>query len=240
VVVFSPDGKVLAAVKTDKQGRILTPLPKGIVKVAWGNGWELYQRTGRPEYIIWIYDQTVSVDVTMLGNPEWMPYIRTYVYPLTVTVYDGAGRPQAGLYVEVRDIATNGELVYYAGITNRDGATGPFNGPATSYYYYVYDKRGALVAEGKFDIQRGASVPATGFNVQVKIVPFFQTPVKNSGITRGFIVVKGVRFTNGTTVDVMLPFTVSGGVLDVQGELPLSKSYPVEVYIHNAEVPVRQ
>jgi len=161
-----------------------------------------------------------------------------------VTVYDEAGKPQAGLYVEVRDIATNGELVYYAGRTNTDGVAGPFNGPPSVYYYFVYDKRGALVARGMFEILRGASVPATGFNVQVKIVSFSQTLVKNSGVARGFIVVKGVRFTNGTTVDVMLPFTVSGGVLKVQGELPLSYSYPVEIYVTHVtlggqEVPIK-
>jgi len=244
VVVFSPDGKVLAAVKTDQQGRIPTPLPKGIVRVAWGNGWELYQRTGRPEYVIWIYDQAISRDVVELGDASTSAKIRTYVYPLTVTVYDEAGKPQAGLYVEVRDAATNGELVRYAGRTNTDGVAGPFNGPATSYYYFVYDKRGALVAEGKFEIQRGASVPATGWNVGVKVASISQVEVKNGDVVRGFIVVRGVRFTNGTMVDVMLPFTVSGGVLKVQGELPLSKSYPVEVYITHValggqEVPVK-
>jgi len=244
VVVFSPDGKVLAAVKTDQHGRIPTPLPKGIVRVAWGNGWELYQRTGRPEYVIWIYDQTVSRDLAELGDASTTTKIRTYVYPLTVTVYDEAGKPQAGLYVEVRDAATNGELVYYAGRTNTDGAAGPFTVPTTSYYYSVYNQRGALVAVGKFDIQRGATVPATGWNIPVKVASISQTPVKNSDVARGFIVVRGVRFTNGTTADVTLPFTVSNGVLKVQGELPLSYSYPAEVYVTHVtlggqEVPVK-
>jgi len=75
------------------------------------------------------------------------------------------------------------------------------------------------------------------------VITYSQVPVKNSA-TRGYIVVKGVQFVNGTVKDVVYPFTVSGGVMTISGKLPLSYSYPVEIYVTHVtlggqEVPVK-
>jgi hypothetical protein len=70
-----------------------------------------------------------------------------------------------------------------------------------------------------------------------------EIPVKNSA-TRGFMLVKGVEFLNGTRKDVRIPFTVSGGVMMLGGKVPVSVEYPVEIYVTHVtlggqEVPVK-
>ena len=259
VALFDGSGALYAVVYTGANGQLIYPLPaiaSPVVRVAWYNGYLVTLIKGLPEFTIWIYDQTISRDVTELGDARVVDKIRTYVYPVTVSVYDEAGRPLNNMWVRVIDAGTSGNLVTSLNRTASDGgaqivdlriskyASGVMSQiPATSYYYYVYDQSGALVAAGKFDIERGASVPSTGYNVQGKVITYSQVPVKNSA-TRGYIVVKGVQFVNGTVKDVVYPFTVSGGVMTISGKLPLSYSYPVEIYVTHVtlggqEVPVK-
>jgi hypothetical protein len=159
---------------------------------------------GKPEFTIWIYDQLISRDVTELGDASTNSKIRTYVYPVTVTVKDEAGRPLINMYVKVVDTHTVGQLVNAVNRTGADGgaqvvdlriskySSGVLSQiPATDYYYYVYDSSGALVATGRFTIDRGASVPATGWNVLATVRYATEIPVKNSA-TRGFILIRAL------------------------------------------------
>jgi hypothetical protein len=263
IALFDRSGRLYAVVYSDSRGRLVYPLPDisaigqtNVVRVAWYNGylWELLR--GRPEFTIWIYDQLISRDVTELGDATTNSKIRTYVYPVTVTVKDEAGRPLTNMYVKVVDTHTVGQLVNAVNRTGADGgaqvvdlriskySSGVLSQiPATDYYYYVYDSSGALVATGRFTIDRGASVPATGWNVIATVRYATEIPVKNSA-TRGFLLIKGVEFLNGTRKDVRIPFTVSGGVMTLGGKVPVSVEYPVEIYVTHVtlggqEVPVK-
>jgi hypothetical protein len=160
------------------------------------------------------------------------------------------------MYVKVVDTSTIGQLVNAMNKTGADGgaqvvdlriskySSGVLSQvPGTSYYYYVYDPSGALVATGKFELTRGASVPATGWNVLATVRYATEIPVKNSA-TRGFILIKGVQFLNGTTTNLRIPFTVSGGVMTLGGKVPVSVEYPVDIYVTHVtlggqEVPVK-
>jgi hypothetical protein len=263
IALFDRSGRLYAVVYSDSRGRLVHPLPDisaigqtNVVRVAWYNGYLVELLRGRPEFTIWIYDQLISRDVTELGDASTNSKIRTYVYPLTVTVKDDAGRPLTNMYVRVVDTSTIGQLVNAVNMTGADGgaqvvdlriskySSGVLSQvPGTSYYYYVYDLSGALVATGKFELTRGASVPATGWNVLATVRYATEIPVKNSA-TRGFILVKGVEFLNGTRKDVRIPFTVSGGVMTLGGKVPVSVEYPVEIYVTHVtlggqEVPVK-
>jgi hypothetical protein len=263
IALFDRSGRLYAVVYSDSRGRLVYPLPdisaigqSNVVRVAWYNGYLVELLRGKPEFTIWIYDQLISRDVTELGDASTNSKIRTYVYPLTVTVKDDAGRPLTNMYVRVVDTSTIGQLVNAMNKTGADGgaqvvdlriskySSGVLSQvPGTSYYYYVYDPSGALVATGRFEIQRGASVPATGWNVIATVRYATEIPVKNSA-TRGFILVKGVEFLNGTKRDVRIPFTVSGGVMTLGGKVPVSVEYPVEIYVTHVtlggqEVPVK-
>jgi len=259
----SYETKIYAVSYTDSDGRLVYVLPnitsmvvRVIGRVSWYDGFLRELAFGKPEYTIWVYDSSVDTDVKQLGNATKDLKIRTWVYPLTVTVLDVSGKPLSDMWVKVYDISTTGHLVNALNRTASDGgaqvvdlrvskyASGVMSQiPPTSYYYEVYDSNGILVASGKFDIQRGATVPSTGWNVQVRVSFISEIPVKNSA-TRGYMVVKGVKFINGTTKDVVYPFTVAGGVMKIQGRVPLSYSYPVEVYVTHVtlggqEVPVK-
>jgi hypothetical protein len=263
IALFDRSGRLYAVVYSDSRGRLVSPLPDisaigqtNVVRVAWYNGYLVELLRGKPEFTIWIYDQLISRDVTELGDASTNSKIRTYVYPLTVTVKDDAGRPLTNMYVKVVDTSTIGQLVNAVNKTGADGgaqvvdlriskySSGVLSQvPGTSYYYYIYDPSGALVATGRFEIQRGASVPATGWNVIATVRYATEIPVKNSA-TRGFILIKGVEFLNGTRKDVRIPFTVSGGVMTLGGKVPVSVEYPVEIYVTNVtlggqEVPVK-
>jgi len=255
--------KIYAVSYTGSDGSLVYVLPdiaglavRPIVRVSWYDGFLRELVFGRPEYTIWVYDSSVDTDVKQLGCALSDSKIRTWVYPLTVTVLDVSNKPLSDMWVKVYDISTTGHLVNALNRTASDGgaqvvdlrvskyASGVMSQiPPTSYYYEVYDSSGILVASGKFDIQRGATVPSTGWNVQVRVSFISEIPVKNSA-TRGYMVVKGVKFMNGTTKDVIYPFTVAGGVMQIQGRVPLSYSYPVEVYVTHVtlggqEVPVK-
>ncbi|MFZ8811365.1 MAG: hypothetical protein ACO2PN_25080, partial [Pyrobaculum sp.] len=268
IALFDRSGRPYAVVHSDNRGKLVHPLPDisaikqtNVVRVAWYNGylWELLK--GKPEFTIWIYDQLISRDVTELGDASATSKIRTYVYPLTVTVRDDAGRPLTNMYVRVVDTSTVGQLVNAVNMTGADGGaqvvdlriskypSGVLSQvPGTSYYYFVYDESGALVATGKFEIQRGGTVPAAGWNIIATVRYITEIPVENSA-TRGFIVVRNVRFLNESKLNVKIPFTVrttpSGDrVMTLGGKVPVSVEYPVEIYVTHVtlggiEVPVK-
>jgi hypothetical protein len=264
IALFDREGdKPYAVVHSDSRGRLAYLLPDisaigqtNVVRVAWYNGYLKELLEGKPEFTIWIYDQLTIRDVEELGNASATSKIRTYVYPVTVTVKDEAGRPLTNMYVKVVDASTNGKLVNATSKTGADGgaqvvdlriskySSGVLSQvPGTSYYYSVYDESGALVATGRFEIQRGASVPAAGWNVIATVRYITEIPVKNSA-TRGYILIKGVEFLNGTRGNVKIPFTVSGGVMKLGGKVPVSVEYPVEIYVTHVtlggqEVPVK-
>ena len=263
IALFDRSGRLYAVVHTNGTGRLVHPLPNifainqtNVVRVAWYNGYLVELLRGKPEFTIWIYDQLISRDVTELGDASASSKIRTYVYPLTVTVRDDAGRPLTNMYVRVVDTSTIGQLVNAVNVTGADGGaqvvdlriskypSGVLSQvPGTSYYYYVYDMSGALVATGRFELTRGASVPATGWNVLATVRYATEIPVKNSG-TRGYLLIRGVEFLNGSRLDVRIPFTVSGGVMTLGGKVPVSVEYPVEIYVTHVtlggqEVPVK-
>ncbi|MEZ0320227.1 MAG: hypothetical protein ABWK05_09615, partial [Pyrobaculum sp.] len=263
IALFDKSGRLYAVVYSDSSGRLVYPLPdissiglQNVVRVSWYFGYLHELLRGKPEYTIWIYDQLIQRDVMELGDASTNSKIRTYVYPLTVTVKDDAGRPLTNMFVKVVDTSTIGQLVNAVNKTGADGgaqvvdlriskySSGVLSQvPGTSYYYYVYDPSGALVAVGRFEIQRGASVPSTGWNVVATVRYATEIPVKNSA-TRGYILVKGVEFLNGSKKDVKIPFTVSGGVMVLQGKVPVSVEYPVDIYVTHVtlggqEVPVK-
>ncbi|MFZ8837868.1 MAG: hypothetical protein ACO2PM_02845, partial [Pyrobaculum sp.] len=263
IALFDRSGRPYAVVYSDSRGRLVHPLPDisaigqtNVVRVAWYNGYLVELLRGRPEFTIWIYDQLISRDVTELGDASTNSKIRTYVYPLTVTVKDEAGRPLTNMFVKVVDTSTVGQLVNAVNKTGADGgaqvvdlriskySSGVLSQvPGTSYYYYVYDPSGALVATGKFELTRGASVPATGWNVIATVRYATEIPVKNSA-TRGYLLIKGVEFLNGSRLNVRIPFTVSSGVMALGGKVPVSVEYPVEIYVTHVtlggqEVPVK-
>ncbi|MEM4651111.1 MAG: hypothetical protein QW086_04715 [Pyrobaculum sp.] len=263
VALFDRNGRLYAVVYSDSLGRLVYPLPDisaigqtNVVRVSWYNGYLMELLRGKPEFTIWIYDQLISRDVTELGDASTNSKIRTYVYPLAATVRDITGRPLTNMWVRVVDEGTQGSLVNAANKTGADGTTRVFDPristypsgflsqvPATGFLYYVYDETGMLVATGTYSIQRGASQPATGWNINAVVIYATEIPVKNSA-TRGFIVVKGVEFLNGTRRDVRITFTVSGGVMTLGGKVPVSVEYPVEIYVTDVtlggqEVPVK-
>ncbi|WP_258870299.1 hypothetical protein [Pyrobaculum aerophilum] len=263
IALIDRNGRLYAVVYSDSFGKLVYPLPDisaigqtPVVRVSWYFGYLVELLRGKPEFTIWIYDQLIQRDVTELGDASTNSKIRTYVYPLTVTVKDDAGKPLTNMYVKVVDRSTMGQLVNAVNKTGADGSaqvvdmriskysSGELSQvPGTSYYYYVYDSNGALVAFGKFEIQRGASVPSTGYNVEATVRYATEIPVKNSA-TRGYLLVKGVEFLNGTKKDVKIPFTISGGVMALQGKVPISIEYPVDIYVTHVtlggqEVPVK-
>ncbi|MFN3804141.1 MAG: hypothetical protein ACK4SY_03700 [Pyrobaculum sp.] len=252
VALFDRQGNVYAVVHTTNDGRLRYPLPKidnAVVRVSWFNGY-LRELLGHgPQYTIWIYDSAISRDVTELGDATSVPKIRTYVYPLTVTVSDPAGRPLAGLRVKVYDSSTGGQLVSAMGTTGTDGSmqvvdlrvskypTGVISQvPPTSYTYEVYyklDDVWVIGANGTYEIQRGASVPAAGFNLEVKLSTVTEIPVTNAG-TKGYILFKNVKTLDGVK-DITVPFTIRNNVMKLEKEVP-SFAYDVEVYVTHVTV----
>ncbi len=263
--------RLFAVVYTDTDGRLKFPLPhlcdesvrtfNDIIKdgcairVGWFYGYLRTLSTGEVAYTIWIYDSAVKTDAEQLGDVR-STKVRTWVYPLAATVKDVFGRPLVNMWVRVVDENTGGNLVNAVNRTGADGTTRVFDPrvstypsgflsqvPATGFLYYVYDEMGVLVATGTYSIQRGATQPAAGWNIEATVIYLTEIPVKNSA-TRGVIKIRGVEFLNGTRKDLIVPFKVENGVMKLASKLPVSVGYPVEIYVTHVtlggqEVPVK-
>ncbi len=233
VFVFDANGNVLDRVRVVNGvlERPLTALNASVVRIAWGFA-------DSPAEAIWIYDSSIEKDVLELGNALESDKVRTYVYPLTITVRDSGGRPLSGYRVVVAGLG-----FYSVAITDADGGAQIADSkcgivfsqvPPMSYRYYVYDPNGLLVANGTFSIQRGALPPTTGFNVVVTV------GAPAGGV--GHAVVKGVRFSNGSLGAFKIPVELRGTVLNALGEVPGWAA--VEVYLSalpagNATLPAK-
>ncbi|MCC6021144.1 MAG: hypothetical protein LM577_07260, partial [Thermoproteaceae archaeon] len=258
------DGEVhlYAITYTTSAGTLRYPLPnitgmpdivRAIVKVSWFFGYLHELATGQTQYTIWVYDSGVENDVQQLGDALTKDKVRTYVYPLAATVTDELGRPLANMYVKVLDVQTRGALVTAMNKTDSTGTTkvfdervskyptGPMSQiPAADYEYYIYDETGMLVATGTYSIQRGATVPAEGWNIRATVRYVYEIPVRNAG-TRGYVRVYNIRVVDPRTGEerignITVPFVIAEGVMRLERRIPALAAYPVEVYVTHATV----
>ncbi|AFA39282.1 hypothetical protein Pogu_1255 [Pyrobaculum oguniense TE7] len=132
------------------------------LRVAWGVAALDELASGR---VIWIYDSSVARDVAELGAPT-SGKVRTWAFPVTITVRDRWGRPLAGCYAKVVDALTGGRWLSVFATTASDGSVSLFQAPATDYYVYVYCGQ-IMAATAKFSIQRGS--PATAWNYEITV-----------------------------------------------------------------------
>jgi len=131
----------------------------------------------------------------------------------SVKVVDTGGAPLSGFVVK----AVGGEIGE-ATITNISGVA-VFRGVVPSAFE-VYSPRGLLVA----------SVEAKpGATAVVNLADQFA--VANSVEAGGYVIVRGARFLDGSSADLMYPVEFTSGVAKARGALPLSYPYPVEVYV---------
>jgi hypothetical protein len=135
------------------------------LRVAWGAASLEEVASGR---VIWVYDSAVFRDVIELGAPT-SGKIRTWVYPITITIREKDGKPLAGCYVRVVDILTGGRWLQLFTYTASDGSASLFQAPATDYNVDVFCG-GYLVATAKFSVQRGAPSTAWNFDMVVDYV----------------------------------------------------------------------
>ncbi|MCC6021232.1 MAG: hypothetical protein LM577_07705, partial [Thermoproteaceae archaeon] len=259
------DGKVhlYAVTYTTSAGTLRYPLPdirampdivRAIVKVSWFFGYLHELATGQTQYTIWVYDSGVENDVLQLGDALTRDKVRTYVYPLAATATDELGRPLANMYVKVIDVQTRGALVTAMNRTDSTGTTkvfdervskyptGPMSQiPAADYEYYIYDETGMLVATGTYSIQRGATVPAEGWNIRATVRYVSEIPVRNAG-TRGYVRVYDIRVVDPRTGEertvpyIDVPFVIAEGVMRLERRIPALAAYPVEVYVTHVTV----
>ncbi|MBP1449894.1 MAG: carboxypeptidase regulatory-like domain-containing protein, partial [Thermoproteus sp.] len=226
-----------------------------VVYVSWFDGYPLSVLTGNPAYLIWVYQQDIQNDVYQLGNATTTVQIRTYVYPATLTVYGPNGQPLAGVEVQVYDQATEGAMFYFMGATSSSGAvtvwdklissypTGPLSQlPATNFAYevlYPYSSGSAAapadaqiwvpVATGTFSIQRGATVPSSGYSIVSTVGFLTQLPMAQPVGVSGY-------FTMSTPQgDIVIPFktaTAAGtSYLVTTQPIPTSVSYPLTMTV---------
>ena len=170
------DGGRLVAVTYVIDGAAVYGLPWRpwyTLRVAWGVAALDELASGR---VIWIYDSSVARDVAELGAPT-SGKVRTWTYPVTITVKDRRGRPLAGCYAKVVDALTGGRWLSVFASTSSDGSISLFQAPATDYYAYVYCGQ-LLVATAKFSVQRGA--PATAWNYEVVVDYIEEVKVANA------------------------------------------------------------
>lgn len=164
------DGGGLLAVTYVINGKTTYAIPWGpqyVLRVAWGIASLREILSGK---VLWIYDSSIPRDKVELGAPE-SGKIRTWVYPLTVTVKDSKGRPAAGCIAKITDLETGGRWVYSISAIGSDGSVSITQAPATDYLIQIFCN-GVLAAAGKFSIQRGA--PATAWNIDMT-VDFIET-----------------------------------------------------------------
>jgi hypothetical protein len=236
-VVTDAAGNIVAvAYVTD--GRLDRALPWGpgyALRVAWGH---VTREDIERGLAIWIYDSSNPLDVALLGSPEHAS-IRTYVYPLAVTLTDSMGRPVAGCSVVVIDEATGGRLYRGAGETDTTGTTWvvPVQPPSRhsqvphgTFRIEAYCD-GVMAASASYRIERGAAVTAEGWNARLVVNLAPSLPARGGLEARGYLAVRGVRFANGTAGSIIVPLTIAEGAAVLERAVPLLPEYGAEVYI---------
>ncbi|MEZ0248798.1 MAG: hypothetical protein ABWJ97_05945, partial [Thermoproteus sp.] len=234
---------------------------RSVVYVSWFDGYPLSVITKDPAYLIWIYQQDVGNDVYQLGNASTAAEIRTYVYPATLTVYGPNGQPLAGVVVQVYDDGTKGAMFYFNGTTGSTGAVTVYDRlissypagflsqlPSTNFDYevsYPYSTSTAAapadaqiwvpVATGTFSIQRGATVPSSGYSITSTVTFMQQLPIAQSGVGAS-----GTFYLQTPQGTVAIPFktvTVSGTSYIVPSQpIPTSVSYPLTMEINTVYI----
>ncbi len=175
VAVYDEEGR-LVALSYVVRGDLVYGVPwrRGFnLRVAWGVASLEEVASGR---VIWVYDSAVARDVIELGAPT-SGKIRTWVYPITITIREKDGKPLAGCYVRVVDAVTRGRWLQLFTYTASDGSVSLFQAPATDYNIDVFCD-GYLVASAKFSIQRGA--PSTAWNFEVTVDYITAVKVSNT------------------------------------------------------------
>lgn len=175
VAVYDEEGR-LVALSYVVRGDILYGVPwRGgfTLRVAWGVASLEEVASGR---VIWVYDSAVSRDVVELGAPT-SGKIRTWVYPITITIREKDDKPLASCYVRVVDAMTRGRWLQLFTYTASDGSVSLFQAPATDYNVDVFCD-GYLVASAKFSVQRGA--PSTAWNFEVTVDYITAVKVSNT------------------------------------------------------------
>jgi hypothetical protein len=175
VAVYDEEGR-LVALSYVVRGDLVYGVPwrRGFtLRVTWGVASLEEVASGR---VIWVYDSAVSRDVVELGAPT-SGKIRTWVYPITITIREKDGKPLVGCYVRVVDAMTRGRWLQLFTYTASDGSVSLFQAPATDYNVDVFCD-GYLVASAKFSIQRGA--PSTAWNFEVTVDYITAVKVSNT------------------------------------------------------------
>lgn len=235
------------------------------VYVSWFDGYPLMVLTRDPAYLIWVYQQDVGNDVYQLGNATTTTQIRTYVYPATLTV-NGPNGPLANVLVQVFDDATKGAMFYFNGTTSSAGSVTVYDKlvssypagflsqlPSTNFDYNVYypfssstaaaPADGSVVwvpvATGTFSIQRGATVPSSGYSITSTVTFASQFQISQPvGVSGAFY----MQTPSGTVIIPFKTVTISGANYIVASQpIPTSISYPLTmevdtVYINGVPV----
>ncbi|MEM1638110.1 MAG: carboxypeptidase-like regulatory domain-containing protein [Pyrobaculum sp.] len=234
---------------------------RSVIYVSWFDGYPLSVITKDPAYLIWIYQQDIGNDIYQLGNASSTVEIRTYVYPATLTVYGPNGQPLAGVVVQVYDDGTKGAMFYFNGTTGSTGAVTVYDRlisnypagflsqlPSTNFDYqilYPYSTSTAAapadaqiwvpVATGTFSIQRGATVPSSGYSITSTVTFMQQLPIAQSGVGAS-----GTFYLQTPQGTVAIPFktvTVSGTSYIVPSQpIPTSVSYPLTMEVDTVYV----
>lgn len=256
VALFNANNDLVAVIFTTNNGTLYWPLPyvTGVVRVGWFYGYIATLVRGQPQYTIWTYDSSITNDVLQLGDALNEAKVRTYTYPLTLVVRDVAGAPLPNTLVEVKDRVTGGELFYFSGRTGSDGSivvyeprvssyvTGPLSQvPPTDLDVVVfYEASPAVpVASQSVSIQRGATVPSQGINIEIN------APIITAATTGGIPLVSlvspfgtpldGARVrVELTGVDRVFETTASGGVVYAVG----LERLPTQLLLDGRVVPV--
>jgi len=224
-VVLKPGGEVVA-ITYITEGKVEGELPWEpgyILKIAWGH---LTIDDIKRGLATWIYDSSNLWDVAGLGNPVF-PKILTYVYPLTVTVQDRDHRPLPGCRIRLVDAVTGGRLYSGEGETGSDGSAiivprlGAISQiPPGQFSVEVYCGD-ILAAKGSITIDRGVAVPAFGLHVSMVIDFVRSLPIVGGIYGEGYLILRGVKFVNGSIGDVTVPFRAGDRVLVLEREVPL-------------------
>ncbi|MEM4765191.1 MAG: hypothetical protein QW598_09855 [Pyrobaculum sp.] len=264
VALFDDAGRPYAVVYSDNYGRLVYPLPslgaKSVVRVSWYLGYLRQLLENKPEYTIWIYDQTISRDVTELGYAVNSSKIRTYVYPVTAVVKRQDGTPLIGAEVIIKDKSTKGQLFSATLTTGSDGSAQLYfdkvskyssgrlsQVPPTDFEFnvtYTLPYGRIPVATGNFSIIRGASVPATGWNVEIiTVLQQSVFPVKYT-TTRGNITIYNVPvYVDGRIEKRNINVTFYVRKVDAEtGEMvfeaPIPTTYPYDYSLYITQVTV--